>query len=113
VINILLFILHLEIPYKCHGFCLPVDAGCRKCIDNLKLTEIGSYGLPRNPRPGVPAHVHTGIDIRRPSANYIDEPVYPIFSGTVISKRDDGPYAQIILEHRDHTDYQSFTIFVI
>jgi hypothetical protein len=47
----------------------------------------------------VSSHLHAGIDIRRPHRNYVDEPVYPIAGGTVISKRTDGPYAQLIIEH--------------
>ena len=44
--------------------------------------------------------MHTGIDIIRPTENYADEPIFPIASGKVISIRDDGPYAQIIIEHK-------------
>jgi len=50
-------------------------------------------------RPGIPAHFHTGIDIKRPNPNYGDEPIFAIGEGRVISLRDDGPYAQIIIEH--------------
>ncbi|MBV6646264.1 MAG: M23 family metallopeptidase [Cyclobacteriaceae bacterium] len=38
--------------------------------------------------------------MKRPSNNYLNQPVYPIASGIVISKRDDGPYASLIVEHR-------------
>jgi Peptidase family M23 len=66
---------------------------------NIELTEIGAFGLQRSGRPGIPAHLHTGIDIKRPSTNYTNELIYPICTGKVISKRDDGPYAQLIIEH--------------
>ncbi len=46
------------------------------------------------------AHLHTGIDIKRPSNNYNDQPVHPIAKGFIISKRIDGPYAQLIIEHQ-------------
>lgn len=68
--------------------------------ESLRLTRIGDFGLLRRSRPGIPAHLHTGVDIDRPSDNYNNEPVYPIASGIVISLCDDGPYAQIIIEHR-------------
>jgi hypothetical protein len=53
----------------------------------------------RKPRPGIPAHFHTGIDIQRPSENYHNEPIFPVGKGVVISLRTDGPYAQLIIEH--------------
>jgi len=53
-------------------------------------------------RPGIRAHFHTGIDIKRPTKNYQAEPIFPIFEGIVISKRQDGPYAQLIIEHEDN-----------
>jgi murein DD-endopeptidase MepM/ murein hydrolase activator NlpD len=65
----------------------------------LKLTSIGKFGLPRKARPHVLAHLHTGIDIQRPYSNYENEPVFPMAPGIVISKRNDGPYAQLIIEH--------------
>lgn len=68
-------------------------------LHDIKLTEIGQFGLLRKPRPGIPAHFHTGIDIIRPTDNYLDEPIFPIARGKVISKRDDGPYANMIIEH--------------
>jgi len=67
----------------------------------IKLSEIGQFGLLRKPRPGIPAHYHTGIDIQRPKENYTDEPIYPIARGKVISIRRDGPYANLIIEHEN------------
>jgi len=78
---------------------LPVGAPDRLSERSIELTEIGGFGAPRKPRPAVPAHFHTGIDIRRPHANYDSEPVYPVARGVVISRRTDGPYAQLIVEH--------------
>ncbi len=63
------------------------------------MTPIGRFGLLRKARPGVPAHLHTGVDIMRPVNNYDHEPIFPIGRGVVISLRDDGPFAQIIVEH--------------
>jgi murein DD-endopeptidase MepM/ murein hydrolase activator NlpD len=69
-------------------------------MDSARLTPIGAFGLERKARPGIPAHLHTGVDIARPSGNYRDEPVYPVGPGVVVSLRNDGPYAQLIVEHR-------------
>ncbi len=74
----------------------------RFSTDELKLTSIGKFGLVRKARKNVPSHYHSGIDITRPHPNYLNEPVYPIAQGVVISKRDDGPYAQLIMEHEYH-----------
>jgi len=67
--------------------------------DSIRLTAIGAFGLWRKARPGIPAHLHAGVDIVRPSKNYDDEPIYPVSRGRVVGLRDDGPYAQIIIEH--------------
>lgn len=79
---------------------LPIAVSNRGSTNDLKLTSIGDFGLIRKARPKIAEHYHTGIDIQRPKANYIDEPVFPMASGVVISKREDGPYAQLIIEHR-------------
>ena len=78
---------------------LPINVPDRQSWEQIQLTNIGAYGLMRKARPNIPAHYHTGIDFKRPGNNYIDEPIYPIATGKVISQRDDGPYAQIIIEH--------------
>lgn len=78
---------------------LPINCGNRNDISAIQLTEIGQFGELRKAREGVPAHYHTGIDIKRPGKNYQNEPIYPIAEGKVISKRTDGPYANIIIEH--------------
>lgn len=80
-------------------YYLPIECVNRQNIDNIILSDIGEFGLLRKERPGVPAHYHTGIDIKRLSGNYDNEPIYPIYEGIVISKRTDGPYAQLIIEH--------------
>lgn len=79
---------------------LPINNPDNRSIEDIQLTEIGRFGLWRKDRPNVPGHFHTGIDIMRPSNNYQNEPVFPIAPGIVISKRDDGPYAQLIIEHQ-------------
>jgi murein DD-endopeptidase MepM/ murein hydrolase activator NlpD len=81
------------------GYYLPVKTSDRQSVNSISLTIIGEFGLLRKERPGIPAHFHTGIDIKRPTSNYQDEPVYSIYEGTVISVRRDGPYAQVIIEH--------------
>lgn len=82
------------------GWRLPVRLADRRSWSGVRLTPIGRFGLQRKARPGIPAHRHTGDDFRRPSPDYENEPVYPAARGTVISVRDDGPYAQVIVEHR-------------
>ena len=78
---------------------LPFNAENRQSWKEVRLTKIGKFGLTRKARPSVPEHLHTGIDFKRPTNNYVDEPVYPAAISKVISLRDDGPYAQIIIEH--------------
>ena len=79
---------------------LPVDLTNRQSVELLQLSDIGEYALIRKARPKIKSHYHTGIDIMRPSSNYVDELIYPVAKGHVISKRSDGPFAQLILEHR-------------
>jgi len=82
---------------------LPFNAQNRQSWDEVRLTKIGDFGLTRKARPNIPSHLHTGVDIKRPSNNYMNEPIYPAAIGKVISLRDDGPYAQIIIEHKMET----------
>lgn len=77
----------------------PINIDNRHNIERMELTEIGYFGLQRKERPTVAAHLHTGIDIKRANGNYRDAPIFPVADGIVISKREDGPYAQLILEH--------------
>lgn len=78
---------------------LPISRPNRQSTEGVSLTRIGPFSLMRIARPAVPAHLHTGSDFKRPSNNYINEPVYPAAQGIVVSMRDDGPYAQIIISH--------------
>ena len=90
---------------------LPIATLNRKSVNTLTLTEIGEYGVLRKERPGIPAHYHTGIDIKRPSKNFRDEPIFPICEGIVISIRRDGPYAQLIIEHKNENEQKFWTIY--
>ncbi|MFL5763433.1 MAG: M23 family metallopeptidase [Bacteroidia bacterium] len=81
-------------------FLAPVRVLNRKSISEIQLTAIGKFGLVRKERKGVRSHLHTGIDIKRPGTGYDHEPVFPVAEGTVISIRTDGPYAQVIIEHK-------------
>jgi murein DD-endopeptidase MepM/ murein hydrolase activator NlpD len=80
-------------------FKLPINSYNREEISFIQLTQIGKFGKLRKSRSGIPAHLHTGIDIKRPNQNYYDEPIYSIGEGMIISVRDDGPFALIIIEH--------------
>lgn len=80
-------------------FLLPIFLEDRKDISQIHLTKIGQFGLVRKARNNIPEHYHTGIDIERPNNNYDTEPIFPIAKGKVISKRTDGPYANLIIEH--------------
>src|ERR1043166_4383712 len=80
--------------------CLvPIRSLDRKDVSSIRLTAIGKYGVIRKERKNVRSHLHTGIDIKRPGSEYDHEPIFPIVKGKVISMRDDGPYAQLIIEH--------------
>lgn len=96
--KILLFFISFSI-IPASSFFLPINSGNRKDVSLIQLTEIGKFGLIRKERKTVPSHLHTGIDFKRPSKNYENEPVFVIAEGKVISKRTDGPYAQLIVEH--------------
>lgn len=87
---------HFILPHEVH---LPINVSNRISLGELSLTEIGAFGLRRKARPNVKSHLHTGIDIKRPDNNYMNNPIFPIAPGVVISKRDDGPFAQLIVEH--------------
>lgn len=99
--NYLLILLLLLNTTPKSSYFLPVHTNNRNSISSLVLSDIGDFGLLRKARPNVPAHFHTGIDIRRPVKNYRDEPIFPASEGIVISKRQDGPYAQLIIEHKN------------
>ncbi len=90
---------------------LPVSGKNRTTWKSVQFTHIGSYGLTRKARPGIPEHLHTGVDIKRPRPNYADEPILPAAPGTVMSVRDDGPFAQIIIEHRLPTGDPVWTVY--
>jgi len=79
---------------------LPVNYSDRQSWNNVQLTSIGEFGRLREARPTVPAHLHTAIDFKRPAGNFDDSPIFAIGLGRVISIRDDGPFAQIIIEHQ-------------
>ncbi len=91
-------ILFIALFINLHIF-VPIEVRDRQDVSFLHITKIGQFGLLRKARPNVPAHFHTGIDIMRPRQNYNSEPVMPIAKGVVISKRTDGPYANVIIEH--------------
>jgi len=93
------------------SWLLPVNCKNRKDIKCIQLTDIGQFGLLRKERPNVPSHLHTGIDIKRPNENYSNEPVFPAIKGVVISVRRDGPFAQIIVEHRTDKDKKIWTVY--
>lgn len=100
--RILLFIFLLPEFLYCQNSNLMIPTGGknRKSTAEISLTEIGQFGIMRKARPNVPAHYHTGIDIKRPVENYDNEPVFPVAEGIIMSIRNDGPYAQIIIVHK-------------
>ena len=104
-ISIFILILSFGVPAE-SSIYLPINSPDRKSLETLTLTAIGEFGLIRKARPAISAHYHTGIDIKRPSKNYKDEPIFSVTDGTVISIRNDGPYAQLIIEHE--TDNERF-----
>ncbi len=79
----------------------PIQTVDRKSVSTIELTNIGTFGILRKSREEVPAHLHTGIDIKRPKKDYSSPPfIFPIAIGKVVSKRDDGPFSQLIIEHQ-------------
>ncbi len=106
----ILFTLGLAFGQSSDWF-LPIMAGDRQSWESVRLTRIGCFGLYRKPRPHVPAHLHTGIDIMRPSHNYRNEPVLAAAPGKVVSVRDDGPFAQIIIEHQIEDEKCVWTVY--
>jgi len=108
-----LIILLLMTPRVLGSFeqvLVPIDVTDRSSLDELELTTIGAFGIMRKARPTVPTHYHTGIDIKRPGTNYKNSLIYPIAEGIVISSRDDGPYAQLIIEHEGDT-FQYWSVY--
>lgn len=97
-----LFISFIFFLFNSPDFSTPIQLSNRKDFSNIRLTDIGDFGIERKARPNIPAHLHTGIDIKRPNNNYDDNPIFPIANGIVISKRTDGPYAQLIIEHKQN-----------
>ena len=87
---------------------LPVQVST---LTEIKLTLIGHFGEVRKARPGIPEHLHTGIDIRRPNSNYDNEPILSLAPGRIISLRDDGPFAQIIIEHKLDHFYHFWSVY--
>jgi len=106
--GLLIIIIFLSSNFE-FDYYLPINSEDRKSVDSIELTAIGKFGLLRKERAGIPAHYHTGIDIKRPSNNYKGEPIFPIAEGIVISKREDGPYSQLIIEHE--TDIRFWTAY--
>ncbi len=94
-----LFIIFLLIPCIAQEWRVPVAVSNRESIEEIRLTAIGAFGVMRKARPGIPAHHHTGVDIVRPDSSYENQPIFAAAPGMVISMRDDGPYAQIIVKH--------------
>lgn len=96
-----LFILHASISGS-EQWLIPLDVENRTSLSDVRLTKIGHFGRWRVARPTVPGHCHTAVDMCRPEPfNYDSEPILPIAHGKVISVRDDGAYAQIIITHGD------------
>ncbi|HEY0031576.1 MAG TPA: M23 family metallopeptidase [Bacteroidia bacterium] len=105
----LLLISFLFILPSVEPFFIPLKSTDRSDLSKISLTAIGKFGLLRKARTTVPAHLHTGIDIKRPENNYNNEPIFAIAKGKVISKRSDGPYAQLIIEH----EFNNTTIWTV
>jgi len=97
---ILIFVMLLSAAFDSFSqWYIPANYTNTDKPEEIKLTQIGGFGLLRKARPNVPAHYHTGIDIRRPGTNYFNEPVFPARDGEVVSIIDDGPYSQVVMKH--------------
>lgn len=91
------------------GWYIPLGAMSRTHWEAVAVTAIGGFGAIRKPRPGIPAHLHAGIDIRPASGE--DRSVYPSAAGEVISIRRDGPFAQIIVLHAQDPAAPVWTVY--
>jgi len=112
IIQRALILIFLLVSTSAHAqWFLPINAPSRTSCAGVQLTAIGKFGLVRKARVGIPAHLHTGTDIKRPHDNYVAEPIYPAANGTVISLRDDGPFAQIIIEHDSFQGVKYWTVY--
>jgi murein DD-endopeptidase MepM/ murein hydrolase activator NlpD len=81
---------------------LPIACSDRQSWQDIRLTAIGEFGVRRKKRKTAPAHLHTGVDLKRPdSTDYRSAPILAAAAGVVVSARDEGPYSQVIIEHRD------------
>ncbi len=109
--KVLLVILLVAADSAPAQWLLPVNVSARSALSDLRLTPIGRFGILRKARKGIPAHLHTGIDIKRPGKNYHAEPVFPASKGIVISLRSDGPFSQIIIEHKDKMFGKLWTVY--
>jgi hypothetical protein len=110
MVRCFIFLFNISFLFQQGEFYLPVKTDNRKDPAQLQLTGIGKFGIMRKAREKIPAHYHTGIDIKRPSDNYENEPVYPVLKGKVLSKRTDGAYAQLIIEHSENGE-QLWTLY--
>ncbi len=106
----LFFILN-PVYAQTRDWYFPIAVEDRTAKEAIQLTGIGTFGHHRPARPNVRAHLHSGIDIERPGRNYRDEPVYPAAKGKVISLRDDGPFAQVIIEHDLNEQARVWTVY--
>ena len=115
--NLFIIVINLlMITTSCHksnyyNLLVPINTFDRHDGSSIKLTKIGQFGLERKTRPGVDEHLHTGIDIRRPNDNYINEPIFSIGNGKIISLRDDGRYSQIIIEHSSENGKKYWSVY--
>ncbi len=111
ILNKILCLILFSLPLPGNIQCLiPIMSANRESVNFLQLTDIGQFGLLRSARENIPAHYHTGIDIMRPSNGFGYEPVFPIADGVIISIRDDGPFAQVIVFH-EYNKLQFWTVY--
>ena len=106
-----LFALFANASNKSCEWYLPINVPNRQTWEHVRLTKIGAFGLMRKARPNVPAHYHTATDFMRSGDNYDNEPIFPAARGRVISQRDDGPFAQLILEHVSSNNDTLWTVY--
>lgn len=90
---------------------LPILSENRQSLRDVRITHIGTFGLLRKARPGIPAHLHTGVDLKRPKPYHAEEPVFPAAEGVVVSLREDGPFAQIIVQHDLPNSKRLWTVY--
>ena len=110
-ILIIFLLLHISSLIIAQNLYFPINIKNRQSAEEIKLTEIGKFGLWRIKWKANAPHFHTGCDIKRPGANYLNEPIFSVANGRVISVRNDGANSQVIIEHQLKNKFMFWSVY--